>query len=288
MADGLSSVVQEFKNAPPAGKALAITAVVVVAGLGLYAAKQATNGASSAATGASMPGIDPSSLTDTGGIPFANMPASNQASTSSTSASASNSNTLTTVNQAFTPLAKGVSGYESNGNAYFYNNGSLQGTAALGDTSNLKSAPPPKGFTPKSSGMSGYESNGYGVYYNNGSLQSVVKLPSTSGSTTGTVPVKTPAQPTPPASHPVVNPPTSFKAAKSGVSGYEAGTSTYYYNNGSLQSVGKLGDVSNLNKAPAPKGFKPLSSGVSGYEANGYAVYYNNGKVQSVSKLGSR
>lgn len=288
MGDGINGVLQEFKNAPPAGKALAITAVVVVAGLGLYAAKQATGGASgTSATGASMPGIDPSSLTDTGGIPFANMPASNQASTASTAASASNSNTLTTVNQAFTPLAKGVSGYESNGNAYFYNNGSLQGSAALGDTSKIRSAPAPKNFKPKATGMSGYESNGYGVYYNNGSLQSVVKLPGTSGSSSTPVPVKTPSQPKPPSS-PVVNPPTSFKAATSGVSGYEAGSSTYYYNNGSLQSVGKLGDIANLSKAPAPKNFKPLRSGVSGYESNGYAVYYNNGKVQSVTKLGNR
>ncbi len=82
--------------------------------------------------------------------------------------------------------------------------------------------------------------------------------------------------------------PPGWAPKSSGVSGYEANGKSFFYNNGSLQSVGILGSTSNISQAVAPKGWKPAASGVSGYESNGYAAYYNNGSLQSVSKLGQK
>ncbi len=76
----LADLIDEFKKAPPAGKALAVVAVVAVAGLGLYVAhvKKVSGGASNS-SGAGVLPVDVSSALggDTGaGVPFPNYPAS--------------------------------------------------------------------------------------------------------------------------------------------------------------------------------------------------------------------
>lgn len=76
----LADLIEEFKKAPPAGKALAVVSVIAVAGLGLYVAhvKKASSGASNS-SGAGVLPVDVSSALggDTSsGVPFPNFPAS--------------------------------------------------------------------------------------------------------------------------------------------------------------------------------------------------------------------
>jgi len=74
----LSDLIEEFKKAPPAGKALAVVSVIAVAGLGLYVA-HVKKGSASNSSGAGVLPVDVSSALggDTGaGVPFPNYPAS--------------------------------------------------------------------------------------------------------------------------------------------------------------------------------------------------------------------
>lgn len=76
----LADLIDEFKKAPPAGKALAVVSVITVAGLGLYVAHvHKVSGGASNSSGAGVLPVDVSSALggDTGaGVPFPNYPAS--------------------------------------------------------------------------------------------------------------------------------------------------------------------------------------------------------------------
>jgi hypothetical protein len=71
MANPFEALLEEFKKAPPAGKVLAVVAVVAVAGIGLY------TGLHKNATGASGSGtilpVDPTLTGGDTGIPFPNL-----------------------------------------------------------------------------------------------------------------------------------------------------------------------------------------------------------------------
>lgn len=81
----LSDLIDEFKKAPPAGKALAVVSVIAVAGLGLYVAHvKASSGGASNSSGAGVLPVDVSSALggDTSsGVPFPNFPAGSTATT---------------------------------------------------------------------------------------------------------------------------------------------------------------------------------------------------------------
>lgn len=75
----LADLIDEFKKAPPAGKALAVVSVIAVAGLGLYVAHMKHASSASNSSGAGVLPVDVSSALggDTsGGVPFPNFPAS--------------------------------------------------------------------------------------------------------------------------------------------------------------------------------------------------------------------
>lgn len=80
----LADLIDEFKKAPPAGKALAVVSVITVAGLGLYVARMhAKSGGSSNTSGAGVLPVDVSSAlggSPSSGVPFPNFPADNAAS----------------------------------------------------------------------------------------------------------------------------------------------------------------------------------------------------------------
>lgn len=80
----LADLIDEFKKAPPAGKALAVVSVIAVAGLGLYVAHmRATSGGSSNSSGAGVLPVDVSSAlggSPSSGVPFPNFPADSAAS----------------------------------------------------------------------------------------------------------------------------------------------------------------------------------------------------------------
>lgn len=82
MANPLESVWNEFKQAPPGGKALAITAVIAVAGIGLYVGHKNSSGSGSTSSSNVLP-VDLSTVPDTG-VPFANLPANPANSTGAT------------------------------------------------------------------------------------------------------------------------------------------------------------------------------------------------------------
>ena len=67
-----SSLLAEFKSAPPAGKALAVTAFMAVCGIGLYVGLHKKSGGGGATTLPINANLDTSGE---GGVPFANMPA---------------------------------------------------------------------------------------------------------------------------------------------------------------------------------------------------------------------
>jgi hypothetical protein len=80
----LADLIDEFKKAPPAGKALAVVSVIAVAGLGLYVAHvKKVSGGTTTSTGAGVLPVDVSSAlggSPSSGVPFPNFPADNAAS----------------------------------------------------------------------------------------------------------------------------------------------------------------------------------------------------------------
>jgi phage tail protein X len=81
---GLAHVWQEFKNASPGGKALAITAVIAVAGLGLYTLSQ--NSSSSSSNGTLVPiGLDTGGTLPTAGTGTSSDSSSSSSGTGSSS-----------------------------------------------------------------------------------------------------------------------------------------------------------------------------------------------------------
>jgi len=75
MANPFAEVIGEFKKAPPAGKALAVVAVLTVAGIGLYVAKTKAGSTTTGTTtsGASVLPVDPSLTGGVSGVPFPNL-----------------------------------------------------------------------------------------------------------------------------------------------------------------------------------------------------------------------
>lgn len=102
----LADLIDEFKKAPPAGKALAVVAVVTVAGLGLYVAHmRASSGGSSSSSGAGVLPVDVSSALggDTSsGVPFPNFPADSAASAPAQVGTPSTSTTSTSSSSTVT------------------------------------------------------------------------------------------------------------------------------------------------------------------------------------------
>lgn len=85
MPNPLQETFEEFKKAPPAGKVLAIAALVAVAGVGLYMSKHKTGSVNTSSGNALPVSVDTSG--GAAGTPFPNFPANPPVSTGSTGAS---------------------------------------------------------------------------------------------------------------------------------------------------------------------------------------------------------
>lgn len=111
MADNpFKGLLEEFKHAPPAGKALALVALVVVSGVGLYVGLHKSGASSGASSGANVLPVDPSLSGASSGIPFPNISSPAAPVAGGVSIPAAPSYQKQTIN----PLGKGTSGYSNN------------------------------------------------------------------------------------------------------------------------------------------------------------------------------
>ena len=99
----LADLIDEFKKAPPAGKALAVVSVIAVAGLGLYVAHvKKVSGSASNTSGAGVLPVDVSSAlggSPSSGVPFPNFPADSAASAPAQVGTPSDTSVVQTLEQ---------------------------------------------------------------------------------------------------------------------------------------------------------------------------------------------